>query len=103
MSAFKYVDDGSARRWFGEWGQGWFELVRVKERSQAFRDLGGCGDRLSCERCWWGGEGLELEPSRTMYPDGSNSNAPLLLCRGCAEEHHEYWDSVWKDYYGGLL
>lgn len=29
-------------------------------------------------------------------------NAPILLCRECAEEHHANWDNIWADYYAGF-
>lgn len=53
--------------------------------------------------------GLALEESRTMYPvkddcpEKDNPNRSQLLCRRCAEYHHEYWDDMWKDYYSGRL
>jgi hypothetical protein len=53
--------------------------------------------------------GLKLEDSRTCYPtncdpfDGKNPNRSQLLCRRCAEYHHEYWDDMWKEYYSGRL
>jgi hypothetical protein len=30
-------------------------------------------------------------------------NAPSLLCRDCAVEHHAYWDDMWADYYNGRM
>ena len=66
----------------------------------------------ACSRC---GEtkGVKLEDSCTAYapepltlwtavvhedkpPD---PNAPLLLCRECAEQHHHYWEGMWDEYY----
>lgn len=57
--------------------------------------------------------GLKLEDSRTQYPgktiwdDGyephKDPNRPSLLCRMCADLHHEYWDDMWKEYYSGRL
>lgn len=61
-----------------------------------------------CERCATI-FGLELESSRTLYNfDGDwfspkNPNRPQLLCRCCAEEHHDYWDGMWADYNSGRL
>ena len=60
---------------------------------------------LACLRCY-STDGVEMENSRTQYhfegdqnsPD--NPNAPVPLCRACAIDHHEYWDSMWGDYYG---
>lgn len=63
---------------------------------------------LACVRCN-ATEGVELESSRTQYPykgdlnSPDNPNASVLLCRDCAKEHHEHWDSMWADYYGRLL
>lgn len=25
------------------------------------------------------------------------ANDPVPLCRGCAEDHHAYWDEMWAD------
>jgi len=65
-----------------------------------------------CEHCGTI-RGLCLEDSRTCYPtnhdpfDGKSHpddpNRSQLLCRRCAEYHHEYWDDMWKDYYSGRL
>ena len=61
---------------------------------------------LKCERCGTC-SGVELESSRTMYhwdkDEKEDPNAPCPLCRRCAADHHEYWDSMWNDYYGGLM
>ena len=46
--------------------------------------------------------GVELESSRTHYTDPA-ANAPLLLCRDCAEEHHANWDAQWAEYHSGLM
>lgn len=61
-----------------------------------------------CERCATI-RGLQLESSCTMYNfdgdwfDPKNPNRPQLLCRCCAEEHHDYWDEMWADYNSGRL
>lgn len=63
---------------------------------------------LSCVRCE-STEGVKLEDSRTMYHfDGKigsedDPNRPIPLCRECAAEHHEHWDSMWADYYSDKL
>lgn len=57
-----------------------------------------------CEYCksW---TGLQLESSHTMYNfdgewfDPKNPNRPVFLCRCCAEQHEEFWDEQWRDYY----
>lgn len=61
-------------------------------------------------------EGVQLENSRTAYArsytlwdallhDGAipDPNAPVPLCRDCAKEHHEYWNSMWDNYYAAIL
>jgi hypothetical protein len=51
-------------------------------------------------------EDVRWEPSRTQYPwdgEGEDPNAPEALCRPCAKLHHEHWDGMWAEYYGGLL
>jgi len=63
---------------------------------------------LACARCY-STEGVEFESSRTQYyfegewNDPRNPNAPIPLCRACAKDHHEYWNDMWAQYYGGLL
>jgi len=50
--------------------------------------------------------GVEAEPSRTCYhcaPGDDDPNKDIMLCRKCAERHHEEWDEKWADYYSGLL
>lgn len=63
-------------------------------------------DRIPrCEHCKTM-KGLGYEDSRTMYPwngEGKNPNAPWLLCKRCAEMHHDYWDDMWDEYNRGRL
>jgi hypothetical protein len=83
----------------------------------------GIGQR-KCERCG-STEGVELESARTAYVRACKAdrcsvdilvrpckadcphwpkedpNAPVLLCRPCALDHHEYWDGMWADYRAG--
>jgi len=69
----------------------------------------------ACVRCGTS-EGVKLEDARTAYEQPSpdffdhlvgvplpDPNAPVLLCRSCAKEHHEFWDEMWADYYSGRL
>lgn len=61
-----------------------------------------------CERCG-SNEGVEIESARTQYHTEHNDDGPedpnrgIAYCRPCAKEHHEYWDSMWADYYSGRL
>jgi len=64
-----------------------------------------------CEHCG-AVRGVELESSRTMYhwenyhgreDTPADPNRRVRLCRDCAAEHHQHWDSMWDDYYSGLL
>ena len=32
-----------------------------------------------------------------------DSDATYMLCGWCAQEHHEYWDEMWRDYWSGVL
>jgi hypothetical protein len=78
---------------------------------------------MKCE-CCGSTEDVKLEDSRTCYarspprlnqwqilllddpldpPMPPDPNAPIPLCRDCAEMHHTYWDEMWSDYYNGLL
>jgi hypothetical protein len=75
-------------------------------------------------KCCGATEGVELEESRTCYdrqpskrnqwqmillddpqnpPKPPDPNAPVPLCRDCAEEHHAYWNEMWSNYYSDLL
>ena len=74
----------------------------------------------ACERCG-STEGVQPEASRTAYyheeplptawdkllerkPESPpDPNRDVWLCRGCAEEHHSYWDDCWAAYYGSIL
>ena len=64
--------------------------------------------RGACEVCERK-DGVQLESSRTAYhwegalDDPNNPNAPILLCRDCARDHHAYWDDMWDEYRRGLL
>jgi len=61
-----------------------------------------------CEVCGTT-EGVQLECSRTAYhyegklDEAEDPNRQVALCRPHAEEHREHWDSMWADYYGGLI
>lgn len=54
-------------------------------------------------------DGVALEDNRTRYPyEGpvggpDDPNKPVPLCRMCAKEHHDHWDSMWEEYHSGLL
>ena len=58
-------------------------------------------DNPLCEHCKQFHPGLEKAPVRTMYATGAQPQP--LLCPDCTEEWMEYWDGMWKDYYGGLM
>lgn len=54
-----------------------------------------------CQACN-NGDGCEPECARTRYHwdgKGDNPNRYQVLCRECAELHHEYWDEMWREYY----
>jgi len=71
--------------------------------------------------CCGSTDGVQLEAARTayhreaatryerlMFEDPVNDipadpNAPIMLCRDCAAEHHENWDMVWSDFYASLM
>jgi hypothetical protein len=69
---------------------------------------------MQCEYCD-STEGVVLEDSRTSYSlpdltiydllfpeDLENPNRPIWLCRSCAEEHHEFWDEQWREYWDSI-
>ncbi len=60
---------------------------------------------VPCMRCGTI-KGVLWEPARTAYywdGTGEDPNAPLPLCGACEQEHTEYWDHMWAEYYSGLL
>jgi hypothetical protein len=51
-------------------------------------------------------EGVALEGADTAYcptEEDPDPNAPIPLCRSCAEEHHAHWKEMWDEYHAGLL
>lgn len=69
-----------------------------------------------CAGCGSIEDDVKLEDSRTAYDTTcfdrfqficrvgeENPNAPIPLCRSCAEGHHENWDEMWSDYQNGLF
>ena len=68
-----------------------------------------------CEYCGCLGGGLKLHSSGTAYyvppekydymaqhPE-KDPNRDRLLCDFCAEDHYQYWNDMWSDYYAGRL
>lgn len=61
---------------------------------------------LTCEghanRCGTS-QGLLPRDSCTAYDDhrgeGTDPNRKRVLCDRCAEDHFEYWDEMWNNYY----
>lgn len=51
-----------------------------------------------CARCGDVGESVVKQECRTAYADERRNITPVL-CPLCAEEYHDYWDSLWADYY----
>lgn len=50
---------------------------------------------------------VQLESARTAYPYTDKTkpdpNAPILLCRPCAKEHHQVMDDLWQEYRSGRM
>lgn len=71
---------------------------------------------MVCSRCG-SAEKVMLEESRTMYDRSKNDfwdfvmdgvldedpNAPVPLCRDCAQMHHDWWDEQWAEYNSGRM
>lgn len=63
---------------------------------------------MKCDHCD-STEGVEMESSRTAYHytgepgSADDPNKPVPLCPPCADDHHSYWDSLWDNYYRGLI
>ena len=51
----------------------------------------------ACECCGHVGD-IVICDSRRM-----DDRKELNLCVYCAQEHHEYWDEMWKEYWAGRL
>jgi hypothetical protein len=63
--------------------------------------LGVAAGARGCERCN-NPDGCEPESADTSYHwdgEGENPNRYQVLCRDCAQMHHEYWDEMWREYY----
>lgn len=54
----------------------------------------------TCEQCRDVNETVALRECRTAYADDKLNRTPRL-CEPCALEYHDYWDSLWADYYNG--
>lgn len=51
-------------------------------------------------------DGVGFEGADTAYgptKEEPDPNAPLPLCRSCAEDHHAHWDAMWAEYRAGIL
>lgn len=51
-------------------------------------------------------DGVALEGADTAYSpteEDPDPNAPVPLCRSCAEEHHAHWKEMWDEYHAGQL
>ncbi|AFU87649.1 hypothetical protein CcrKarma_gp132 [Caulobacter virus Karma] len=58
-----------------------------------------------CERCgtFWR---LGMVSSMTCYHwdgKGEDPNRDRRLCPDCTDYHIDYWEGMWRDYYGGRL
>ena len=36
----------------------------------------------------------------SLFDKPEDPNRPVMLCRSCAVDHHEYWDEMWDHVYG---
>jgi hypothetical protein len=39
---------------------------------------------------------------RTAYSNPDHNRSPVL-CAFCAQGYHEYWDSMWSEYYSQIM
>ena len=70
-----------------------------------WRDGVDLGANRMCGRCG-SRDQVKLESARTQYCPSETDpdpNADVPLCRPCAEEHHDYWNEMWNEYYAGRL
>ena len=51
----------------------------------------------ACECCGEVGLHIIRQSCRTAYADPKKNKSPWL-CPACADEYHQYWDSLWADY-----
>jgi len=58
-----------------------------------------------CERCDHKKDVIMCSAMTCYHWDGKGEdpNRDFALCEGCAEEHYEYWDDMWREYYSGLI
>jgi len=85
--------------------------------SATFREVPNPGHCEQCETT----EGVKAVPGMTAYATShlepktrydwlnlefdrpEDPNRDVFLCPDCAEEHVEYWNSMWDEYHRGLL
>jgi hypothetical protein len=68
-------------------------------RTMQYIALGGCEN---CGSFWR----MEMVDSMTCYHwdgKGEDPNRHRRYCPLCKETHIEYWEGMWRDYYGGRL
>lgn len=62
-----------------------------------FSELAGCA---RCDEA----EGIDSVPALTAYIaslENPTPNRPILLCPECAQDHRNYWQERWDEYYSG--
>ena len=58
---------------------------------------------MECSRTSYDTSRVRTRYERILEPNPPDPNAPIPLCRECAEDHHEYWDEMWSNYYSGVM
>ena len=86
---------------------------RAKQKVEREKRLQEIEDKGCCEFCEHFGrentEGVEWVGSMTRYhwdidkEPLRDPNRPLFLCPGCAQDYVENMESMWHDYYNGLM
>lgn len=59
-----------------------------------------------CEGCKRDVEYIVQTPSCTKYcwdGQGEDPNRDRMLCITCSEDHLDYWNEMWSDYYSSVL
>lgn len=60
---------------------------------------------VPCECCGSTND-VSIAPRMTAYKwdgTGEDPNKPPALCPRCTEDHIDFWESQWQDYYSGLI
>lgn len=54
-----------------------------------------------CEHCGCMDATVHRVTCQTAYVEKEKNVSPLY-CSSCAEDYYDYWNNLWREYYGGI-